>query len=260
MDKAIGGRFSFLQFFGANWPFFLIGVPFTVFGVVVIAHAIKGPPNPRENVLWQYLGGLTCLLFGVPSLWFAAVAYIQRTRWLIAGPDGIMWSSQDGEGSASWGDIQTLYREDSSSINGPRLSQVRITFKGGTELTFRESLSNYYNLANVIQQQAAQVVLLEKSKEISKVGEAEFGIVGVGPRGLRIEKTVYPWEAINYGVSEGCLAVVPDREDFKIEERLSVLLGAIPDYLALLLLMEQFGKAPIAPALTYPKSWRRSIA
>jgi hypothetical protein len=266
VGETVEGKFSFGRYVQAVWLFVLIGVGMLVVGVGGLA--TRGPKSPESALELLPLLGPIALLGAAVLVWCAA-QFIARTSELKVAPSGMSWIKGGRRGFSDWTDVREVYRDDSYTVMAGarnsrsewmRRAHVRIVFKNGTEVIFRQTLSNFDAVAAALQQYAAAAVFPEKSAEIERGGEAVFGRVAISTAGVRIGKTLRPWTEINYAISQGWLIVAPARDDFPIEERKDVALSTIPNYVALFVLLGQVGKPAVHPLLTYPARWRDSVA
>ena len=267
MDETIEGRFDFGRYVMSVWLFFLVGAGAFGFGAV-LAGVRHEDPSQQPLV---YITAGACLIIGLVALGWCAVQYICSARQLTVTPTGASWVVKGRAGSAKWTDVREFYRDEFYTVGpGPaaarersewmRSAHVRLVFRDGTEVTFRQTLSNYDALVAAMQRYAAEAVLVEKIALVAAGAEAEFGPLEVSSAGLRIKGKLRLWDEINYAVNNGWLCVAPNRDDFDIQERKDFTLVTIPNYLALLALMQQVGKPPADPLLLYPKSWRESMS
>ena len=259
-DQAVRGEFVLKSFLQRRGPVAIIGLIFLAIGAAVPIFR----PNlmaDRSNLAFD----LAMIAGGLIVLGVFVAFYLRRIVFVEADPGGLRWQRGGSEKMKEWSDVARVYRKETyrggradDAPEADRSGHTRVEFTDGTAVTFDRVLGNYERVADAVQAMATAAVRPRKAADL-QAGAAAFGPVTLRQAGVRVEKKEYAWGAVNYGVVNGHLTVVPAKDDFKDRDIHQVPLHQIPDYAVLLELMEQVGK-PVAPRpLLYPPAMRQYL-
>jgi hypothetical protein len=150
---------------------------------------------------------------------------------------------QQGGASLPLEEIAAVFRVDKLVNRTFLVKQLRVVLAHGEEVTFDQCLSDYDQLANAVQGTVTRQLLPAKRSQLAGAG-IDFGPVTLHRDSITINGKTFPWpEVEQYIVFRGSLVVYPrSYQGIQCEE---VVLGDVPNYPILLLLLQELGQAPV---------------
>jgi hypothetical protein len=107
---------------------------------------------------------------------------------------GIRWECRRHCYTALWADIESVYRQESNPVSTERKGTLTLVLRSGKRLQFSsETLSNYNQFADGVQQSHAHYALGTKQRELSEFGEVWFGDIGIRRDGMVLDDRFVPW-------------------------------------------------------------------
>jgi hypothetical protein len=203
---------------------------------------ILGLVRPAAGTL---LPGLLFLLGSLPCLIPLFVALSRGPREARTTPEGVQWLDNKGEHRCRWEDITAVYRLEKLTNRTFLVKQLRMVLAQGEEVTFDQCLSEFDRLGDVIQGTVTQRLLPLKRAQLDSAG-AEFGRVTLFRDRLIVNGKRFPWSEVEqYIVFRGSLVVYP--RGYQGIQCKETMLGDMPNYPVLLLLLQEMGQSPVPP-------------
>ncbi len=195
---------------------------------------------------FMYLGSL---MFGGASLcllFMCVRALTQGISGIQVSQSGLSWLRGGKTEYALWEDIAEVYRVENRLFRNGQLEDTcsRLTVKlfDGRDFGFSaDTFVDFPTLAENIQALHGGWILDLKNQELSQYGEATFGDkVTMRRDGLVLNGSFYHWTDLDYfQVENGALVFRLNRYVFYA--KINIALGTIPNYLALLSLLQDKG-------------------
>jgi hypothetical protein len=229
--------------------FLMLGGIFVAIGLGMLVLAVT---RPQAGTLWIGLGssafGLLCL---IPLL----AGIVRAARWVDLFEEGIAWRDLEGEHERSWPELESVQRLEKLTNRSIRETKLTLTFTDGRHITFNHALSDYDQLASLVQQVSADALLAGKRAELDG-GTADFGPVKLRRQGIALADEFFRWDELeHFTVYNGFLVLFPRGASSGGEK--SVSLSEVPNYVLLLRLLEGLGHRPAAPEACFPYLRRR---
>jgi hypothetical protein len=221
--------------------YFLIGGVILAAGIGLIAWDFS---DEEVETFWP---GVVVLSVGLLWLIPSAVSYAQSIKKVTVYEEGIAWVVGRQEEYRPWDEVREVYRSEPSSNRNLRQSELNIVFKKKQSVMFSQSLSDFFQLATLVEAIVTERLLPEYRTALDQ-GKAQFGPVSFSRQSIHINGCEFPWNEVEeYAICNGGIVVTPvDYEDFTGEH---VAFSEIPNYLILLKLLEETGQRQ-TPAAT----------
>ncbi|HWB09050.1 MAG TPA: DUF6585 family protein [Pirellulales bacterium] len=183
------------------------------------------------------LPGLLMAGFAVGFLVYSFAGRGKCLRRVELFADGVRWHGPKGIGRLAWENVEAVYRSE-IVLNGFPISELKLVGRTGREAVFDLTIERYGELAGFIQGRCAEVMRPRK-REQAVTCAADFGPVRVSPAGVCVGGSLFPWESVaRYTIARGRLCF-----QFGWHGSQAIPLSAIPNYLVLLSLMDEFAMA-----------------
>jgi hypothetical protein len=245
-------RVTLLSFLAKNTPLLALTGILGGVGVMMLWRAAAQPggsPVPLDGMIPAAVLALGAVVW----------AALPRVFWVEVYADGVAWQDLTGRHRVTWDQVRSVQRSIRLVVNGwTRRADLTLTPADGGTAVFDFGLAGYDEMADLIQQLQGRRNLAARAAALER-GPVAFGPVTLTPDGLSVRGHLLPWAGFDYAVDSGCLVVVPPGGPARMEDRLELRLGEIPDAPVLLELMARVGKPPIDALRTVPAAVREQL-
>jgi hypothetical protein len=182
--------------------------------------------------------GAALLFVAVPGLigWaYLRFYHTAAVREAVLYPEGIVWRDAEGWNGCQWEDVRHVHRKEVVVKGLVQARHVRLASGFGWDVTLEHTLSDWALLADTVQARVADRQIPEALDLFHHGETVEFGPMEVGPHGLTVAGSFFPWADLKrIDLRKGHLVLHPS--DGRAVQ--AIPFGDIPDFLVFLKVLE----------------------